>query len=85
MSNRDRIARMRDEADLGEREREKVRASAGQPPRMQAVWAVKNGAGVIVKTFPYARKDDAQAEAERLREGGRHTFIVVPHKVPFPG
>jgi len=85
MSNRDRIARMRDEAEIGDREREKVRATAGQPPRMRAVWAVKDGAGRIVKVFPYPRKDDAQAEAERLREGGRHTFIVVPHKVPFEG
>ena len=85
MSNRDRIARMRDEAEVQGRERDKARAWAGQPPRMRAVWAVKDGAGTIVKVFPYARKDDAQAEAERLREGGRHTYIVVPHKVPFDG
>jgi len=85
MSNRNRIARMRDEAELGALEREKAQASAGQPPRMMAVWAVKNGAGEIVKVFPYARKDDAQADAEARREGGRHTFIVVPHKVPFEG
>ena len=85
MSNRDRIERLREEADLNERERAKTQAAAGQPPRMMAAWAVKSGEGTIVKVFPYARKDDAQAEAERLREGGRHTFIVVPHKVPFAG
>lgn len=71
-SNRDRIARMRDEADA---------AREGQPQgKTIAVWAVKNGAGEIVATFPYARKSDAEADARRRMEEEERDFIVVPHK-----
>jgi hypothetical protein len=94
MSNRDRIARMRDEAEATERE-EEVKRKAGaaadppkrsrssEPVRLKAVWAVKDGAGEIVATYPYAFKAAAQAEADRRKAEERRDYIVCPHKVPF--
>jgi hypothetical protein len=98
MSNRDRIARLRDEADATAREREAAQsarrerepsprrpAAAAPPSRVKVVWAVKDGAGAIVATFPYPDRKAAEKEALRRSEGGRHTFLVAPHKVPFDG
>jgi hypothetical protein len=94
MSNRDRIARMREEAEATEKEKEeerKARAAAGPPKRsrssgparLKAVWAVKDGAGEIVATYPYAFKAAAEAEADRLKAAEQRDYIVCPHKVPF--
>jgi hypothetical protein len=85
MSNRDRIARMREEASANERDRSSVRKTGGGPARLMAVWAVKNGAGEIVATFPYARRDAAVAEAERRNAADRSSYIVCPHRMPFNG
>jgi hypothetical protein len=82
-SNRDRLARLRDEADVRadeRREKERKERNAG---RLLAVWAVKNGMGEVVATFPYARKADAEAEAQRRHAEERATYIVAPHKIPF--
>lgn len=98
MSNRDRIARMRDEAAATKREREEAdkarrerepsprRPAAAAPTgRMKVVWAVKDGTGAIAATFPYPDRKAAEADALRRSAGGRHTFLVSPHKVPFDG
>jgi hypothetical protein len=96
MSNRDRIDRMRAEADAAQREREQKRKEAGDKParsragkaakpagRMKIVWAVKDPAGKIVKTFPYPLKAAAEADAkERTGETGRE-HMVRPEKVPM--
>ena len=97
MSNRDRIARMREEANAVQKEKEEKRkadaaagvtkrtrssASAG-PERLKAVWAIKDGSGEIVATYPYAFKADAEAEAGRLKNTQNRDYIVCPHKVPF--
>ena len=82
MSNRDRLERLREEAHLAEKERGKQERNAG---RMLAVWAVKDGMGEVVATFPYPRKEDAEREAARLKEANRRTYIVAPHKIPFDG
>ncbi|MHC4133927.1 MAG: hypothetical protein ACYTDU_06485 [Planctomycetota bacterium] len=96
-SNRDRIARMREEANATQREQEekrKSRAAAGspkrsrsttssEPARLKAVWAIKDGAGEIVATYPYAFKAAAEAEASRLKTADHRDYIVCPHKVPF--
>jgi hypothetical protein len=82
MSNRDRLERLREEAHLADRERSSKERNAG---RMLAVWAIKDGLGEVVATFPYARKEDAEREAVRLKEANRKTYIVAPHKIPFDG
>ena len=89
---------MREEADATEREQKearKARATSGTPPkrtratasaepeRLKAVWAVKDGTGEIVATYPYAFKSAAEAEASRLKIAEKRDFIVCPHKVPF--
>jgi hypothetical protein len=93
-SNRDRIDRMREEAAAKERERRERREREAAAPgttrkrkpagdgRMKMVWAVKDGRGEIVKTYPYPRKEDALAEARRLTDAGK-AHIVTPHKVSF--
>lgn len=78
MSNRDRISRMREEAAATGREKGPVDTG-----RLRAVWAVKDGHGEVVATFPYPRKSLAEAEATRLKEANRRAYIVCPHKVPF--
>ncbi len=78
MSNRDRISRMREEADATDREKGPVDTG-----RLRAVWAVKDGHGEVVATFPYARKSLAAAEAARLKDVNRRAYIVCQHKVPF--
>ena len=99
MSNRDRISRMREEADATQREQEdkrKARAASdaasprrprssatSEPARLKAVWAVKDGAGEIVATYPYAFKAAAEAEAARLKTTDQRDYIVCPHRVPF--
>jgi len=98
MSNRDRISRMREEVNATEREQKekrkaratttgtpkRTRATAGsEPERLKAVWAVKDGAGQIVATYPYAFKGAAEAEASRLKTAEKRDYIVCPHKVPF--
>ena len=83
MSNRQRIDRMREEAELGATEREKVRKKASEPARFKFVWAVKDGAGEVVAVYPYARKPAAEAEAERRKQAERRHFMVLKHKVPF--
>lgn len=99
MSNRDRIDRLRAEADATRREREAEaerrarepapsRPRAGRPEptgRVKIVWAVQDGTGAIAATFPYADRRAAEADAAKRSEGGRHTYIVCPHKVPFDG
>ena len=78
-------ATKREKADGTKREKRPARAKAGAsgPERLKLVWAVKNGAGEVVATYPYPRKAAAEAEAERLKESTRGTHIVCPHKVPF--
>lgn len=98
MSNRDRIARMREEANAAQKEKEekekrkaaapgapkRTRSSASdEPTRLKAVWAVKDGAGEIVATYPYAFRAAAEAEAGRLKAAQNRDYIVCPHKVPF--
>ena len=62
----------------------RTRATASsEPVRLKAVWAVKDGAGQIVATYPYAFKSAAEAEADRLRTAEKRDYIVCPHKVPF--
>lgn len=93
MSNRDRIARMQEEAAATEREKGEKRKTARAEPkakkgavsapvgRMKIVWAVCAVNGSIVKTFPYPQKAAAEAEVARLSEQAPHHLRA--EKVPF--
>lgn len=92
MSNRDRIARMQEEADATAKEKAKApakepKAKKGAPPppigRMKIVWAVCAVNGSIVKTFPYPQKAAAEAEAQRLTEEKQASHHLRAEKVPF--
>jgi len=94
MSNRDRIERMRAEAEAKERENEEKRkepaarpkrAAAGGDARRKLVWAVKDPRGEILATFPYGRKELAKADARRRGEADGRSYIVTPERVPFDG
>jgi hypothetical protein len=91
MSNRDRIARMQEEAALTAKEKEtKAKAAPKEPKkkgatapvgRLKIVWAVCAVNGSIVKTFPYPDKASAEAEVKRLSEQAPHHLRA--EKVPF--
>ncbi|MBI5434413.1 MAG: hypothetical protein HZA52_16385 [Planctomycetes bacterium] len=95
MSNRDRIARAAEEARLTAEEKaakktasadapRKSRAKkAATPIRMKVVWDVCSSTGTAVKTFPYAEKPAAEADAvARSRSSGR-PHVVRANKVPM--
>ena len=73
MSNRQRIDRMREEAEIGASERKRAR----EPTRFKYVWALRNAKGEIVAVHPYARRPAADADAKR------RGCTVIKHKVPF--
>jgi hypothetical protein len=93
MSNRDRIARMQEEAQATAKEKAsappkepKARKGAAAPPpagRMKIVWAVCAVNGSIVKTFPYAQKASAEAEVARLTGEKQAPHHLRAEKVPF--
>jgi hypothetical protein len=90
MSNRDRIARMQEEAELKAKEKpppKEPKAKAGAAPRptgrLKIVWAVCAVNGSIVKTFPYPQKASAEAEVKRLTEETQATHHLRAEKVPF--
>jgi hypothetical protein len=92
MSNRDRIAHLRAEADAAAKEKEVARAvkaarpaaarksaSKAVPPvgRIRLAWNVCDQRGKPVKQFPYAQEQEAHAECERLtQESGRSHFVA---------
>jgi len=96
MSNRDRIARMAEEADATAKEKpapkepkdpKAPKAKKGAAPRvasrMKIVWAVCAVNGSIVKTFPYPEKANAEAEVARLTEEKQASHHLRAEKVPF--
>jgi hypothetical protein len=95
MSNRDRIARAAEEARIAAEEKAaKKAAKAGKPgkasskkpaahARIKIVWDVCGPAGTAIKTFPYAEKAAAEADAAaRTRSSGR-THVVRGSRVPM--
>ena len=89
MSNRDRIARLQEEAELTAKERaapkEPKAKGAAAPPagRMKIVWAVCAVNGSIVRTFPYPQKEAAEAEVKRLTEETQASHHLRAERVPF--
>ena len=91
MSNKDRIDRLREEADLKAKEKPapkepkgpKAKAAAAPAGRMKIVWAVCAVNGSIVKTFPYPLKESAEAEVKRLTEETAAPHHLRAERVPF--
>ena len=97
MSNRDRIARLRAEADAAAKEKEAARAekaarpaaarkSAGSAPksagRVRLAWNVCDQRGKPVQQFPYAQEQAARDEATRLTEESGRPHFVAKAEVP---
>jgi len=95
MSNRNRIARAAEEARLTAEEKAAKKApKSGEPrklpskrpttpARMKIVWDVCSSSGTAVKSFAYAEKAAAEADAAaRTRSSGR-THVVRGSKVPM--
>ena len=95
MSNRDRIARAAEEARIAAEEKAAKKASRSgkrektsskkpkTPARMKIVWDVCGPAGTAIKSFAYAEKAAAEADAAaRTRSSGR-THFVRESRVPM--
>ena len=86
MSNRERIARAAEEAEIAAKEKAAKKTAKKRPApdaRMKVVWQVCDGTGKVVETFPYPDKSRAEAEVEaRTRSTGR-SHILRPTKVPM--
>ncbi|MBL9076774.1 MAG: hypothetical protein JNL08_04675 [Planctomycetes bacterium] len=90
MSNRDRIAHLRAEAEAAAKEKAAAKAAkaaqpaarkakgktAPAPARVRIVWAVCDHAGKEVQQFPYAQEQEARAEAQRLTAASGRTHFV---------
>jgi hypothetical protein len=96
MSNRDRISKMAEEAAATHKQKaEKVKAApvrkprattkraVAGPPRMKLVWTVYDVGSRVVKSFAYADKEAAEAEAVRLTESKNVPHTVRSDKVPM--
>lgn len=93
MSNRDRIARAAEEAQVAAEEKaakaatkKSARSASTRAPkvvRMKVIWEVCDGTGKAMKSFPYPEKGRAEADTQaRTRSTGR-THILRPTKVPM--
>jgi len=86
MSNRARIDRMREEAELSadaKKKKDKARAVADGTGAMRVVWSVCDVAGNPVSVHPYPQKDKAEAEAKALTDVKGETHFVRRDKVPI--
>jgi hypothetical protein len=97
MSSRERIAQMRAEADAAAKEKEAAKAAkagspalprksskkAPSPPaRVRIVWSVCDPSGKEVQQFPYAKEQEARAEAHQLTVSTGKTHFVKQSDVP---
>ena len=92
MSNRDRIARLAEEAELDRQQRAARKAAApaksarkakAAPARIRIVWAVCESSGAQVTTFPYAQEEAAQADARQRTAATGKAHFVTKAEVPF--
>jgi hypothetical protein len=93
MSNRDRIARAAEEAQLAEAEKAAKKATekrAGRTSRrteksvrMKVVWEICNVAGKTVMSFPYSEKAAAEAKSAALAASTGRPHVVRAAKVPM--
>jgi hypothetical protein len=88
-SNAERIARAAAESEAAVKEMAAKKAASLKPPRkpraapppkrIKIVWAVGKTGAAPVKSFPYAERAAADAEALRIGKG----CVVTPLKVPM--
>ncbi len=90
-SNRDRIERLRAEAEAAAKERNaRVRStpkSGGRVKpvaRVRFVWSVCGPSGKEVMQFPYAQEAEARAEATRRTETSGQTHFVSKAEIALP-
>jgi hypothetical protein len=91
MSNRERIARAAEEAEIAAKEKaakKPAKKSGGSKradpkARMKIVWDVCDGTGKVIKTFPYSDKAQAEAEVETRTKSSGRSHILRPTKVPM--
>ena len=93
MSNRDRIARMAEEAKAAAAEKlakkeakpaaKKPTRSRGKDARMKIVWEICNAHGRGVRIFAYPEKDAAAAAAAELTKSTGHPHELRATKVPM--
>ncbi|HEX6811980.1 MAG TPA: hypothetical protein VF384_10195 [Planctomycetota bacterium] len=94
MSNRERIERLRAEADAAAREKAAARAAkagrattpkaaASARGRVRIVWSVFDPTGKEVKSFPYAQEAEARAAAAELTASTGRPHYVAQADVPF--
>ena len=96
-SNRDRIDRMAQEAEVTRKEKataaaakkttpakKTARKTAAKPPgRIKVVWLLCDQTGKAVETYPYPEEKAARAEAERRTEETGKSHFVTRGEVPF--
>lgn len=96
-SNRDRIERLAQEAEVTRKEKaaadaakktapakKTTRKSAAKPAgRTKAVWLVCDQSGTSVKTYAYREEQAARGEAERRTQETGKTHFVTRGEVPF--
>ena len=97
MSNRDRIAHLRAEADAAAREKAEAKAAklakgptprassrkaAAAPARVRIVWFVCDASGREVQRFPYSQEAEARAAAAQLSASSGRTHFVKQADVP---
>jgi hypothetical protein len=87
MSNRERIEHLRAEADAAAKEKAaRPRAATGSRAkpvaRVRLVWSVCGPSGKEVARFPYAREEDARADAASRTEATGQTHFVTKAEAP---
>jgi hypothetical protein len=93
MSNRDRIAKMQEEAAAEAKAKKdapppkakgsRKAAAPPEPVRMKIVWAVCAVNGSVVETFAYPDKARAEAAVARLTAEKQAPHHLRAEKVPF--
>lgn len=97
MSNRERIERLRAEADAAEKEKAAAKAakpalppkarkssSKAQPPaRVRIVWLVCDPSGKEVKRFPNAQEQEARADAQQQSAATGRSYFVMQADAPY--
>jgi hypothetical protein len=91
MSNRERIAHLRAEADAAAKERaaraqaspkSRSRAAATPRGRVRFVWSVCGPSGKEVSRYPYAQEDEARADAAKRTQATGQTHFVTRGEEP---
>ncbi len=59
------------------------RTRAAKVVRMRAVWGVFNNANAMIAKFEFAKKEEAEAHAAKLRADKGGTYFVVQVKEPI--